>query len=196
MRWFYPGAMPQPVTGWFDALEGAPKGEEVRTDLYLHPTDGALGVKVRAGRLELKRAEGEHELCQLHPRVAGRLEHWRKWSFSLAQEPSALEGSGRWWAVRKARRLRSYRVGPERAAAASGKASFEGRCDLELARVEVAGQTWWSLCLEAYGRPERIRETFLQTAAYVFAETEPPALDLDNSLGYAEWLFLLPRRPV
>ena len=58
IRWFFPGAIPAGVLGWF--RDGAPIAPAPkRTDIYLPlPERLALSVKLREGRLEIKTQAG------------------------------------------------------------------------------------------------------------------------------------------
>ena len=166
VRWFVPGTLPDAVAAWFDAL-GPPVEEDARTDRYLAGTGDALGLKVREGRVEAKRFEGGAGEAHGAPAEA-----WAKWLFPVEGDPAPPE----WTAVRKRRRQR--RVEAE-----------GGSCAVEVSEVEAAGETWWSVCLEASGPTADARRGALaQAAARWLREGAAPALDPEAALSYPAWL--------
>ena len=186
VRWFYPGDVPEAVSAWFDALPGE-LTEEQRTDHYLRPTDGALGLKWREGQLEIKRRDAEGERAGITEHVAGRLERWRKWSFDAAERTS--EERAYWIGVAKTRWKRRYRVGADgHVTPYAGTDRLEDGCDVEVTAINVQGDTWWSVCLEAFGNEAALQNTLMQTAQHVFRITAPPVLEEAQSKGYAAWL--------
>lgn len=173
-RWFQEGEIPADVRAWFDALGPAVEAEE-RTDYYLAPTDDALGVKVREGRIETKRRDGAPGRLQ-----AGRAEAaigvWAKWSFSAEGDP---EPTGAWVAVEKTRWQREVET-----AGAS--------CSLELGEVTVEGDVWWTVALEASGGDEAARRLALVEAARQWlGRDDAPVLPASAAMGYPAWLRIL-----
>ena len=176
-RWFQRGEVPADVRAWFDALGPAVEPES-RTDRYLAPASAALGVKLREGQLEAKRRTGTGA-----PLAVGRseasVEGWAKWSFELAAAPEpaaelAAADAG-WVAVRKTRWQRHREA-----------------CALELARVEVGGEPWWSVCLEATGPDGDARRDALAQAAREWLGAEgAPALPASDAQGYPAWLLAI-----
>lgn len=172
VRWFRPGPVPGPVAAWFGAL-GEPVAEEARTDHYLAPSSDALGVKLREGRLEMKRRDGTGGPVAAGPARA-TAEAWTKWSFALAEPVGALDGS--WLAVAKRRRQRALELAA-------------GRCALELSEVTVCGAGWWSVCLEAEADTPAARRTALAAAAARWLAVDgAPALAAADARGYPAWL--------
>ncbi|WP_412061721.1 hypothetical protein [Rubrivirga sp. IMCC45206] len=172
VRWFRPGPIPGAVTAWFASL-GDPPDEEARTDRYLAPSSDALGVKLREGRLEMKRRAGA-----AGPVAAGAArataEAWTKWSFALAESVGPLDGP--WLAVAKRRRQYVLELAG-------------GSCALELSTVTVAGAAWWSVCLEAEGTSPHARRAALAAgAARWLAVPDAPALAAADAQGYPAWL--------
>lgn len=161
VRWFCRGPLPDAVAAWFDA-HGPASPVERRTDHYLAPTDPALGVKVRDGRIEAKRREAV--LATVH--AGARVERWTKWSFPLAG--GAYPDAG-WVAVEKARRQRGARVDA-------------GTCGMELTTAQVGGAAWWTVGLEAVG-PDPAAALAAGAARWLAA---PPPLGAP--LGYPAWL--------
>lgn len=170
-RWFQRGAVPADVRAWFDAL-GPPVETERRTDRYLAPTDDALGLKVREGRVEAKRGDGAPGRLQ-----AGRAEAaigvWAKWSFAVSADGEPVGG---WVAVEKTRWQREHE--------AAGAA-----CSLELGEAAVRGDVWWTVALEASGGDEAARRFALVDAARRWlGRPDAPALPASAAMGYPAWL--------
>ena len=165
VRWFTRGAVPASARSWFDGL-GPDVEPETRTDRYLEPTSDALGVKVREGRVEAKRRTAA--LGRIDPEgVSAEAEAWAKWSF---ETPTALEDGAGWVDVEKTRWQR-----------------HEGGCALELSRVVVEGEPWWSVCLEATGPDDGARKVALEDGARRWLRGAP-ALAADRAMGYPAWL--------
>lgn len=169
VRWFRSGEIPAPVAAWFDAL-GEPVETEARADRYLAPASDALGVKLRQGSIEAKRRDQT-----LHRLDAGRcratVEAWTKWSFPLADAddlPHGLPEAG-WVEVGKQRRQR-----------------HADACALELSRLTIWDEVWWSVCLEATGpdAPAALMEAARQ---WLGAEGAPVLPEADAQ-GYPAWL--------
>ena len=180
-RWFQRGEIPASARAWFDGLTSssldgvAPPAEpEARTDHYLAPTSAALGVKLREGQVEAKRRDGV-----LAPLAVGRsqapVEAWAKWSFGLAEaadEAADAVPSEGWVEVRKTRWQHAL-----------------GTCALELSHVEVDGEPWWSVCLEATGPDDDARRAALADAARQWlGHRDAPALAEAHAQGYPAWL--------
>lgn len=172
-RWFRRGPLPAAVEAWFADL-GEPVEVEARTDRYLAPSSDALGVKVREGRVEMKRRDGAAGPLAVG-RARAETEAWTKWSFALAEPDDAPEGP--WLAVDKRRWQRVLELAG-------------GRCTLELSAVAVAGGApWWSVCLEAEGgTPAARRRALAVGAARWLARPDAPALAAADAQSYPAWL--------
>jgi hypothetical protein len=195
VRWFFQGAMAPAVLAWFRGSEGPAEEEPTRVDCYLRRVGDSLSIKLREGRVEVKQRYRRSGIVRFHPRVAGRVELWRKWSFEvieIAGQPSAAEAvAAHWTAVEKSRTLHRYRLDGERVVAVAPAEVTDQGCDLELARIRVGGADWWSVGLEAYGAEPVLENTLLQVAGYLMAQPEPPSLAAENSYSYPEWLLHL-----
>ena len=173
-RWFFRGPLPAAARAWFDGL-GPGVGRESRTDRYLAPASDALGVKLREGAVEAKRRTG-----RAGPLAGAEAEAWTKWSFPLAGAESSGDDlpkpDGGWVEVAKTRGRRSLGVG-------------DGGCALELAEVEVGGNVWWSVCLEAAGRDDAARRAAIEAGHRRWLTVEgTPDLPADAAMGYPAWL--------
>lgn len=202
VRWFYRGAVPRQILAWFRRGGQKPVAVSSRVDYYLRLADGdgdRLGIKLREGRIEIKQRHGPTRVVRLHDRVAGQVEHWRKWSFPLDQAGSELSGlllpPSSWIGVEKARRLRTYRVGGDDTIVAVSATEYPERgCSWELTGLRVRGEAWWSLGFEAFGEQATLRQRLLLVAEHVLCADEPPVLEVQASFSYPRWLLVLARQ--
>ncbi len=164
-RWFRPGEIPGEVDAWFDAL-GPAVQTEARTDRYLDPASDALGVKLRQGSVEAKRRTAVLGAISAGT-IRARVEAWAKWSFPLAV-PGDAPVAG-WAEVAKRRRQR-----------------YASGCALELSRLTIRGEAWWSVCLEAAG-PDAASALTLMARRWLGADGAPSLAEAD-AMGYPAWL--------
>lgn len=149
MRWFFKGGVPAAVERWFAA--GLPQAEPWREDRYLIlPGLVDMGIKAREGRLEIKgrtAVAGRHAIA---PGIDGIAERWCKWSYDaalaerfcgLASQASVVVGKGR---VR-----RRFLLAPNGAQATAEDARDRRGFALELTRIRLARDAYWSLVIEA-----------------------------------------------
>lgn len=194
-RWFRCGSLPRPVEAWFREREPVPRDEPVRVDHYLQPPgcDG-LNVKLRAGRLEIKRRLASEGELRFAGEAAGLVERWKKWRFPVQRGVESdlfgIATSADWVAVRKERLLKTYNV-QDGVPVTSGPAT-EG-CEMELTRVEALGQAWWTLAFEAFGDEATLVENLIAVAQQVLTAPCPAPLRAEDSRGYAGWLHILVR---
>ena len=195
IRWFFAGAIPLPVTAWFEAQICTVPAQPPRTDFYLRLAEGdSLGIKLRQGRMEVKQREGTSRLVQLGQRAAGRVESWRKWSFELAETEESVAGTAQWLGVWKARRWCLFVVGENgRITPAPTDATLEQGCACELTDVRLAdsSELWWSLGFESFGGTAVTRrERLLSVARQFLGQDGAPILDVEQSYSYPRWLHL------
>lgn len=189
VRWIFPGQLDSAVAGWFGRF---PAEAEAREDSYLlNPDLPGLSVKVRAGRaLDVKLYQGSPGTLDLAGRARGRLELWRKWSFTCG--PFAQEGGDPpgWSPVVKRRRISRFCLVGGRIVAAAPVPAGGSECAVELTEVRAGGQAWWSLGFEATGPAALLCGVLKATAALVFAQPLPGSVapGTDDSRSYAEWL--------
>jgi hypothetical protein len=182
------------VLRWYEQQGPAAEEQPPRVDYYLRiPKQDGLGIKLREGRIEAKERCRQYDVARFHNHVTGTVELWQKWSFRLAESWQALTHlitpSSSWIGVRKARRMKRYRLSEKGVVVGVVTGDrFEAGCEVELTQIEAEGELWWSLGLEAFGEESENHGTLLIVARHVFAQGETPALDAENSLGYAQWL--------
>lgn len=198
VRWFYAGMVPEAVLEWYQLGEGEPEKQTGRVDYYLRLGGrDSLGIKLREGRIEVKRRHRKHGILRFHERAAGLVEHWRKWSFELAPAEGDLSHSlmpiSSWLGVHKERQLRKYRVAGDDSLVSVPAGEYPERgCSVELSILHVEGQDWWSLCFEAFGSEPSLHETLRLVTERILAHAQVLfPLDATDSYGYPRWLAML-----
>lgn len=194
VRWFHEGELPPPWLRWFEGCPGPWIDEPPRTDSYLiiKDTDG-LGVKFRQGRLEIKQRQKSWGILHLNNRAQGLVEHWIKWSFEIAGSPDSPAGlirpESNWTEVQKLRKLRRYQLRDNgQLVPLTEEANPPNLCEVELTKVWIGEQSWWSLAFEAPGDKGASREVMLAVASQLFGLEGTPILNAPNSYGYPRWL--------
>jgi hypothetical protein len=172
-RWFFRGPLPGGAHAWLEAA--APDGvvaEPARTDRYLRlPGVDCLGVKLREGRVELKR---RLETC---PAASGETHppsRWRKYGWATAED-GAFAPEADCVRVRKERWQGLWHAG--------GAA-----CALELSALEAAGAPWWGMCFEATGGAGEALVLLRRVREQAFAAEGAPDLAAGQCLSYPAWL--------
>ncbi len=191
-RWFFAGRLPPALLDWLAA--GRPlMAEAERVDHYLLlPAAETLGVKLRQGRLEIKRRIAAPR--PFHRRhIAGRREQWSKWSFAL--ESAAVPAASGWVAVVKRRRTQRWAVTQGRFTVMPLASALPvAGCNLEWTEVQLPAHPteplWFTLGLEAYGAPEETGGLFQSGLGQLVAAGPPPGLtlSLQAAASYPAWL--------
>jgi hypothetical protein len=189
VRWMRAGAPDAPVAAWFERF---PASTEAREDTYLVGSQReAPSVKIRGGlRFEVKVHDGSPGVLSVPGRARGRLAFWRKWSLPIGTRmPIAVDAAG-WRRVRKVRRMTWISPDGTRLLARTPGPSGDLGCALELTTVDLDGDSWWTLGLEAAGPARGLRRAVETAAERVFDEAMPSGLELryEESMSYAEWL--------
>jgi hypothetical protein len=187
LRWILPGQLPDAVAGWFDRF---PAAVESRLDVYLPPL-GGLSVKVRGGGpFEVKVYRGSPGFLDLAGRAHGRMEYWQKWSFPFDTPAQHSDEPAGWNKVHKTRRVSWFSLSGETSRTGLPGPREEPGCAVELTKVGVRGEAWWTLGFEATGPAETLRRELEAAATAVFAQTPPADLKfgIDDCRSYAEWL--------
>jgi hypothetical protein len=165
-----------------------------RTDYYFRLSGSdSLGIKLREGKIEVKPRLRQHGVVTLHERVSGLVEEWRKWSYELAD--TGTDSTHKrfpdsfWIGVDKVRTLCKYEVTSGREILAVPADAFpdEGG-QLELTRLAVLGDEWWTMGFEAWGQKCPMQENLNLVMGHVLADSEPPVFDAEDSYSYPKWL--------
>ena len=192
VRWFFPGEVPLSVRAWFKAAAPTAVNEPLRVDYYLKLADqNALGVKVRAGRLEAKKRKLSMGSRLFHTKVVGQLESWVKWGHILEEINSKPANQFRemWIAVAKERQMVSFIMSKGTWRARGGKLGLVDQgCEIELSKVQIDSRIWWTFAFEAPGTPDQGKSFLIDVSELFFASHDPPPLPLDKSYGYPHWI--------
>jgi hypothetical protein len=198
VRWFHRGEAPSEVTEWFLRGEPGPDQQPRRVDHYLRLGQrDSIGIKLRQGRIEIKRRHHRHGVVRFHDQLAGVVEGWRKWSLPLAalggDLANAVTPASSWIAVQKARMLRKYQIVGEGQLVSVPADVFPAQgCSVELTGVRARETTWWTLAFEAFGKESSRHSNLVLAVENVLAgESVPFLLDARDSYGYPRWLALL-----
>jgi hypothetical protein len=196
VRWFYKSTTWPHVEAWFKKGLREATVEPFRVDYYLSmPLEEELGIKVRDGRLEIKRRVQDDGTHSFSDRISGHISTWRKWSFPLGNSDQFLESAKEpWIKVGKDRLVRKFSVAEHnqideidpRSPAVCG-------CIFEFARLNVTKDSFWcSIGLEAFGDyPGSKRNTVKSVLSKLLDETGGPVLPVDISMDYPSWLSFL-----
>jgi len=189
-RWFYPGGVPSEFKFWFESLEKVEKYPP-RIDLYLTGVGEDLGIKLREGRLEIKQRTAEHGQFSFAPSVAGKLEEWVKWSMEV--EGSAfgeLSEQENWLAVRKIRQQASFSLADHGKLVPIGAEEFPptNGGSFELTKISVLDQLWWTVGLEVFGKPDRMKEVFDKVMQFTLDAGLGWRFNIDHSVAYPAWI--------
>jgi hypothetical protein len=112
VRWFQKSTTWPNVEAWFKKGPMDATIEPFRLDYYLSmPLEEELGIKVRDGKLEIKRWVHDDGVHSFSDRVSGHMSTWRKWSFPLVNSEELLESTKEpWIKIGKDRRVRKFRA--------------------------------------------------------------------------------------
>lgn len=188
VRWLSRGPLPDGASAWLGPFT---EPIEERDDRYLGTTSEELGVKIRGGtQLDVKIFRGSPGELEVSPAIRGRLESWERWSFPIGSASLPPEDAVAWLIVHKRRSRRTFHVSDDRVDERPLRDVELPGCTLELTEVEVDGETWWTLGLEARGEVDSVEPALRATAASLLREPAPSGLHLDPgaSTSYATWL--------
>lgn len=190
VRWFGTGSVPRELDEWLAGL--GPVDTSTRTDRYLSPVGPSFNLKLRSEGgefVEMKRRlvdPGRHEFG---PDVAGAVEQWYKWSFSLDHRPGlwTTDRTGLWIPVEKTRSLHVLDDG-ERRSLGDDVPWTDVAAHVEVTEVTALGETAWTCGVEATGPVDGLERAVTLVGSELFGEGFPIALPAEQSFGYAEWL--------
>ncbi len=193
VRWFYRAKLPNEMTRWFDTLGNRLEDSDTRSDFYLQSSSPDVGVKLRQGNLELKYRQ--QELGRF--RIAGvaedsSIERWSKWvcvDNGAGLTPTAIAAKSGWLQVDKIRDRRLYRVEfGERLKLTQIAIPTANAASIELTRLQVLGQNWWTIACEYFGDDLDLQWQFLPLVDALCAESPLVTVRAQASCGYPQWL--------
>lgn len=199
LRWFYPGSIPDDIELWFkqNCLLDSLQPPEEREDVYLYSACEFLGIKLRQKRLEVKWRTSELSIVGFSECAEGKVEKWGKWLCESTQEIFQIKtvvNTPSWVSVKKTRYSQLYRVvadfPPQRVESNEG---IDNGCSVELTRLVIRNNAWWSLAFEASGEEPRLMDNLQKTASWVFNSYRGAKLQSADSYAYPGWLALVCR---
>ena len=145
--------------------------------------------------MEAKQQQGKSQSYS-NGRVSGEVEFWKKWSFTLDEQASYADDFStqpqHWLAIRKHRQTAGFAYDPvqQTASPVLSEAQVSDGCSLEITYVTVAGKTYATLGLEAFGRKESLQQNLISSIDYLSENGNLDGLDLllRRSSNYARWI--------
>ena len=178
IRWFWRNEPAPGLRGWFmnsGFHNSQPGGVSERTDEYLQNRgETELGIKIRGGDegVDIKGlVEVKKNGLSSEP-FTGPIEIWTKWRCEYIK----LELKNT-IAVEKERWMRMF----DTTSADPMEINLEGKqlpsrgCGIEMTRLSVKNETWWTFGFEAFGTLDTI-EKDLHSVASLLASQNPPPL--------------------
>jgi hypothetical protein len=188
VRWFFNGAIPTIVKKWFKSspLRSNP---EKRTDTYLiFPKAKSCGVKFRNSKFEIKSLVEDRGNRNFAAKARGAIRIWEKWSTkgeSIVQlKQEATLNKAIWVDVKKKRIIRKFSADSSqiREVDASDKKGFpDNGCNVELTRVKIHQNPYWSLAFGAFGKEDTLIDNLSKTVRILLSEKECPFTSLCES---------------
>lgn len=204
-RWFFEGELEDDVVDWFRKakpwqqsgdLRSLEWPEAARVDRYVViPKNRDIGIKWRGeaveGRgepLEFKAKVASLGVQAFVPGVTGIIERWIKWTF----DGEALQAS-RLLNVEKKRIVRMVQLDGsigELEVPSVGSGSYVKRgLQIELTRLSLAGERFWTLGFEGFPDSSDLREAFFSNVSVFLRDSaEAHGLSSERSFSYPEWI--------
>lgn len=187
-RWFCAEPLPSALRDWMESLD--PDDPFSWTDYYLPSEDPGLNLKLRDGKVQIKRRLAGPFRQNLGTSVNGRYEQWVKWSFSVSDAPSLpdTDPTALWVPVEKTRVRHTFSETEQASLTEKLPTSPPARAQMELTEVTAATETAWTVCLEAEGPASGLSDTLTALGPALFTDEFPVSLSAEQSYGYARWL--------
>jgi hypothetical protein len=193
IRWFNNGNLPEEIVHHLKQLPGKFEGHPERTDVYFL-LKGApdLGIKLREGRVELKKRTSVHDDYDFSG-ISGQVESWRKWSIQATGELNPFhpmfQNPKHWVNIRKTRSLVKFGITNNEMLVLPPEDRYpENGITLEASVLEMKKVTWWTVGLECYGAPENVHTYLLNFAPKILKNLAVKGFSRSNSFGYPEWI--------
>jgi len=196
VRWFQKSTTWPDVEAWFKMGAMDATIEPFRVDYYLSmPFEEELGIKVRDGKLEIKRRVHDDGVHSFSDRVSGYVSTWRKWSFPLVNSEEFLESTKEpWIKIGKDRTVRKFQaIEHDQIEEVHPRSLAIRGCILEFTRLtDMRDSFWCSIGIEAFGDFAESKENNVKSfLAKLIKETRCPILPVEISMDYPSWLSFL-----
>lgn len=191
VRWFYRGEVPVQIGNWFETIGRRLEQIDSRSDVYLQSSSPDVGMKLRQGNLEVKYRQSEIGRFEIDGLVNSCVERWSKWicaDDSGQLTPTGIVDKPGWLKVDKIRDRRLFRVEfNKRVELIQVATPTADLAAIELTRLQVLGQNWWTLACEYFGTDLEIDRQFLPVVSKLLAGSELAKITPQNSCGYPQW---------
>jgi hypothetical protein len=147
-------------------------------------------VKLREGRIEMKKRTARYGEKVIMPGVSGVLEGWVKWGFE-AEAPAfaALQADRHWVAVEKTRQIIYYSLDAGREVVLSSPGNLpETGGGLELTALRLAGQDWWTVGVEVFGADESLQDYLCKIVMRGMSGVSKMSFNSVDSYSYPYWI--------
>lgn len=193
IRWFYTGSPPEPLLVWLQELDGLYENQSPRTDRYLLlPAQDNLGIKLREGRIEIKKRTGAHPQYS-NEQIAGHVESWFKWSIPLESGHNPvhafMHARNHWVDIRKIRSVQKFALDEELGLILPPELGYpsEGLM-VECSALRMDNKAWWTFAIECFGPADRVYSNLIAVIPGLLSGHFPIALSTSQSSGYPEWI--------
>jgi hypothetical protein len=191
VRWFYRGEMPVQIGNWFETVGRQLEKIDSRSDVYLQSNSPDVGMKLRQGNLEVKYRQAEIGRFEIDGLVNSCVERWSKWicvDDSGHLTPTQFADRPGWLKVDKIRDRRLFRVEfGERVKLIQVATPTADLAAIELTRLQVFDQNWWTIACEYFGNDLEIDRQFLPLVSKLLAESKLADITPQISCGYPQW---------
>lgn len=193
IRWFLTGSVPEEIVDFLKQLPGKFENQPERTDVYfLMNGIPELGIKLREGRVELKKRTAIHNDYSADG-TTGKVESWLKWSIQATEElnpfKAMFQDPKHWLSIRKKRSLVKFEVADDGIPILPPEDHYpENGIALEVSALEIKKTNWWTVGLECYGAPDKVHPNLLSVAPQFFGDLPGNKFSRSNSFGYPEWI--------
>ena len=193
IRWFFEGKIPEEIFHWYLSIDKDCQQQSPRIDHYLKlPKENSLGIKLREGRIEIKKQNEKPSLLKINEKVSGYSDCWEKWSFELNDPnplPIAVPGFKEWIAVEKKRQLFLFEVADGNCFVKNPhNGLLKNGCIAELTSLTVDNIQGWTIGLEAFGETSNMKNSLLVVCSHIFSGQDCPTFKEGNSISYPGWL--------
>lgn len=190
VRWFYRGEVPARIGYWFEKVGLKLEKEDCRSDVYLRSSSPDVGVKLRQGNLEVKYRQAEIGRLEIDG-LDSSVELWSKWICADDNgqlTPTQLADKPGWLKVDKIRDRRLFRVEFDRDIELIQVITpTAGIAAIELTKLQVCGQNWWTLACEYFGNDLEIDRQFLPLVTKLLSGSKLANITPQISCGYPQW---------
>ncbi|PSR54286.1 hypothetical protein AHMF7605_12525 [Adhaeribacter arboris] len=205
IRWFFNAlAEVSTIEKWFNAQQKFFSGQWGRADIYLRQADlRTHSVKIREGKVEVKVLLQDRGVVTIPSTNSGLGNDWVKYSFELKEtdaenkalleqfsQPLAETKENLWVRVEKERLLVKYSLNEanDTLSVTSEDAWPDEGCGVELTKIKVNQQEYYTFGLEAFSKTQREKQNLDQVLNYILPEINVTSLQSNQSDSYPGFL--------